>query len=74
MTEELKKPKKLNSRWRKGAIRYSSERTIEHTRHVRQADGSRRRETDAPTEARYVERFRDADGWRKGARIRKRGS
>jgi hypothetical protein len=64
---------KMNSRWRKNAQRYSTERTVEHTRFVRQADGSRRRETDAPTEVRYVERVREAEGWRKGARVKKRG-
>jgi hypothetical protein len=66
--------KKLNSRWRKGAVRYSSDRTVEHTRYVRQADGSRRRKTDAPTERVFVDRLRDADGFRNGARVMKRGN
>jgi hypothetical protein len=71
VTEETK-PGKMNSRWRKGAQRYDTKRTVEHTRHVRMADGSRRRETDAPTEVRFCERAHEATGWRNGARIRKR--
>jgi len=63
---------KMNSRWRKGAQRYSTERTVEHTRSVRQADGNRRRETDSVTEVRFVERAHEGPEWRKGARIRKR--
>jgi hypothetical protein len=70
---EEKKSGKMNSRWRKGAVRYDPKRTVEHTRHVRQADGSRRRETDAPTEVRFVERAHETAGWRKGAKIRKQG-
>jgi len=64
---------KMNSRWRKGAVRYDSKRTVEHTRFVRQPDGSRRKESDSPTEVKYCERAheRAGDGWRKGARIRK---
>jgi hypothetical protein len=62
---------KMNSRWRLGAQRYSTKTTVEHSRSVRQADGSFRREVDAPTEARFVERTHEAAGWRKGARIRK---
>ena len=71
MTEE-QKPKKLNSRWRKGAQRYSAERTVDRTRQVRQADGKYRRETDAVTEPRFVESIHEGPEWRKGARIRKR--
>jgi hypothetical protein len=69
MTESTK----LNTRWRKGAQRYRSDRTVEHTRYVRQPDGSRRRKTDAPTEVLFVARLREGEGWRNGARVRKRG-
>ena len=64
---------KMNSRWRKGAQRYDTKRTVEQTRFIKQLDGSRRRETDAPTEVRFVERAHEAAGWRKGARIKKTG-
>jgi hypothetical protein len=67
------KPKKLNSRWRKGAVRYSTERTVEVTRHTQQADGKRRRETDAVSEPRFIERLHEATGWHRGARVRKLG-
>lgn len=63
--------KKLNSRWRKHAQRYSSDRTVEQTRYVRQPDGSRRRKTDAPTEVAFVARLREPAGWRNGARVSK---
>lgn len=53
------KPKKLNSRWRKGAERYSSKRTVEDRTHK-----------DAPTEVRYNERRHEQPGWRNGARIK----
>lgn len=73
-TETAYEPKKaMNSRWRKGAQRYSSDRTIEHTRYVRQPDGSRRRKTDAPSEVQFVSRLRETFGWRNGARVRKLG-
>ena len=72
MTEEQKQTK-LNSRWRKGAVRFSTKTTVEHTRHVKMPDGSRRRESDSPTEAKYCERFTSAPGWKNGARISKRG-
>jgi hypothetical protein len=68
MTESLST--KVNTRWRKGAQRYSTDRTVEHARWVRQPDGGRRLERDAPTEVRYVERAREAPGWRRGARVR----
>jgi hypothetical protein len=68
------KQTKLNSRWRKGAVRFSTKTTVEHTRFTRMPDGSRRREQDSPTEAKYVERMHAAPGWRNGARITKRGN
>lgn len=71
-TQGVPMRRKINSRWRNGAVRYSTDRTVEHTRYVRQPDGSRRRKTDAPTEAAFVERLREPADWRKGARIRKR--
>lgn len=64
--------RKIHSRWRKGAQRYPSDRTVEHTRYVRQSDGSRRRKTDAPTEAAFVQRLHEGSDWRHGARVRKR--
>jgi hypothetical protein len=74
-TQPAPKPKKIkmNSRWRKGAQRYDSKRTVDHTRFVRQPDGSRRKESDSPTEVKYCERAHERadNGWRKGARIRK---
>jgi hypothetical protein len=71
VNDEQPKLKKLNSRWRKGAQRYSTERTVDHVRHVMQADGKRRREVDAVAEPRFVERAHEAAGWRNGARIKK---
>ena len=62
----------MNSRWRKGAERYSTKRTVDDTRYVRQPDGACRKEADAPTEARYNERRHSPQGWRNGARITKR--
>lgn len=59
----------INSRWRKGAVRYSSERTVEQTRFVRTARGIRR-VTDSPTEVKFCERSRQPFGWRGGARGR----
>ncbi len=74
MTETTEpKKSKINSRWRKGAQRYSTKTTVEQTRHVRQANGSRRKESDAPTEARYVDRAHEVAGWRNGARVQKLG-
>ena len=64
----------MNSRWRKGAQRYDTKRTVEQTRHVRRPDGSIRRESDAPTEQKFCERTHEQPGWKNGARIQKRGS
>jgi hypothetical protein len=67
-------PAKLNSRWRSKDVpprRYDPKRTVEHTRYVRQADGTRRRETDAPTEQKYCERMHTQPGWHRGAKVRK---
>lgn len=72
MSDTEPKRRKINSRWRKGAQRYPSDRTVEHTRYGRQPDGARRRKTDAPTEAVFVARLHEAEGWRHGARIVKR--
>ena len=41
----------MNSRWRKGAERYSAKRTVEDRRLV-----GDRYENDAPTEVRFIER------------------
>lgn len=62
---------KMNSRWHKGAQRYSTTRTVEHARWVKGPDGGWRLEKDAPSEARYVERVHAVPGWRSGARVRK---
>ena len=67
MSDELKR-KKMNSRWRKGAQRYSSERTVESSA----GDGEGRRSSSRLTEARWVEAQHEQPGWRNGARIRKR--
>jgi hypothetical protein len=66
-------PANVNSRWRKGAQRYDTKRTVEQTRFVRQPGGARRRETDAPTEQKFCERVHEQPGWKNGARIQKRG-
>ena len=58
---------KLNSRWRKGAERYSPKRTVDDRRLV-----GDRYETDAPTEVRFIERKHSPQGWRNGARVTKR--
>lgn len=65
----VRKPK-LNSRWRPGAERYSKKDTVTRIRTVKKRDGARRVEVDTPTEAAYVEGFREQPGWRNGARIR----
>jgi hypothetical protein len=52
--------------------RISNDRTVEHTRFVRQPNGSRRKVTDTPTERVFVERSHEASEWRNGARVRKR--
>jgi hypothetical protein len=70
VTDEPKK-KKVLSRWGKNTPRYDSKRTVDHTRFVKGPDGARRRETDAPTEAKFCERSHEQSGWRNGARIRK---
>lgn len=73
--QPAEKPRKIkmNSRWRKGAVRYSTKTTVDHTRFTRQPDGSRRKESDSPTEVKYCERAHEMAGgpFRKGARIRK---
>jgi hypothetical protein len=61
---------KMNSRWRKGAERFSSKTTVEHARWVKDPNGGRRLEKDAPTEVRFVERCHAQPGWRNGAKIR----
>lgn len=66
------KQTKMNSRWRKGAIRYDTKRTVDQTRFVRQPDGTRRRETDAPTEVKFCDRVHESAGWRNGARVTKK--
>ena len=71
MSEVTEKPKKLNSRWRKGAERYSQQRTVEDTRYARDARGHWKRETDSPTEKAFVERRHQSAPWRNGARVRK---
>ena len=58
---------KMNSRWRKGAERYSAKRTVEDRRLV-----GDRYENDAPAEVRFIERKHSPAGWRNGARITKR--
>jgi hypothetical protein len=62
----------INSRWRKGAVRYDTKRTVEATRYVTQPNGVRRKETDSPTEVKFCERLHANPGWRNGARVSKR--
>lgn len=74
MNDAVVRPsKKLNTRWRKGAQRYSSDRTVEHSRYVKTPDGARRRKTDSPSEVMFVSRMHEPTGWRNGARVRKLG-
>jgi len=63
----------MNSRWRKGAIRYSQERTLDDARWVRESATSRhkRLERDAVTEVAFCERRHEQTGWSRGARVRK---
>jgi hypothetical protein len=56
---------KPNSRWRKGAERYSSKTTVERTT----LGKDRRRETNSLTEAKACEQARESLGWFKGARV-----
>lgn len=62
---------KMNSRWRKGAQRYSSERTVELAHWVREPDGGRRLERKAVTEILFVQRGHEPYGWKNGAKVRK---
>jgi len=71
MSDAKPKSTKLNSRWRKGAQRYSSERTVDVTRYPKQTDGKRRRETDSASELSFISRSHEATGWHRGARVRK---
>lgn len=57
--------RKMNSRWRKGAQRYSSDRSME----IRGKN-----ETERVTELVFVERLHAQPGWRNGAKIRKLGN
>jgi hypothetical protein len=57
---------KPNSRWRKGAERYSSKTTVERTT----LGKDRRRETNSLTEAKACEQAKERSGWKNGARIR----
>lgn len=71
MSEETAKPRKMNTRWRKGAPRYSSERTVETARWVKQPDGGKRLERKAVTEILFVARAAEPYGWKNGAKVRK---
>ncbi len=69
-TEAKKPKKKLNSRWRKGAVRYSNERMVDDARWVRRGK-FHRLESDSIGEIAFCERRYEGIGWRKGARITK---
>jgi hypothetical protein len=62
--------KKVNSRWGSRGQRYSSDRTVEDSRQVRDRRGVKRLKRDAPSEVQWCERRREAFGWRNGARLR----
>jgi hypothetical protein len=61
----------INSRWRKGAQRYSSDRTVESVQWVRNPEGGRRLVRKAVSEVLFVNLAHELPGWRKGARLRK---
>lgn len=60
---------KPNSRWRSGRPRYSSDRTVEDSRQVRDRRGIKRLKRDAPSEVQWCDRRRESFGWRNGARV-----
>jgi hypothetical protein len=62
---------KINSRWRKGAQRYSSKRTVESARWVKDPSFGRRLVRKMVTELLFVEQGHEPYGWRHGARLHK---
>lgn len=60
--------KGANSRWLKGRIRVSTERTLEDGRWVRHGSGWRF-ETEQVTERAWVDRRKESEGWRNGAKV-----
>ena len=62
--------KKPNSRWNKGAERYSAQKFVEASRWEKMPDGSRRRVEENVSQADYAKRFADQHGWHGGAKVR----
>ena len=62
---------KINSRWRKGAQRYSEKRTVELTRWVKDFAFGHRLVRKVVTEILFVAMGREPYGWKNGAKVRK---
>jgi hypothetical protein len=62
---------KSKSRWRGGAQRYSTTRTVEHASWVPDLGGGLRLVRKMLTEAAFVAVHREPYGWHNGARVRK---
>lgn len=62
---------KMNSRWRKGAVRYSGDRVVESSHWVRDPLGGKRRVVKAVTEVLFVLQGHEPYGWKNGAKVRK---
>jgi hypothetical protein len=63
---------KLNSRWGRPSTRYSTERKVERTRFLRNAEGVRRKKQDSPNEVEFCAESREGFGWKNGARVRRK--
>ena len=61
--------RKVNSRWSRVDLRYSTSRTVEHTHYARNRRGVLVLKVDSPTEPVYCERMHETYPWRKGARV-----
>jgi hypothetical protein len=61
-------PKQVrNTRWRKGAERYSTKRSLDDVRWIKGV-----KTEDSVTEVAFCERRHSSPGWHRGARVRKR--
>lgn len=61
----------MNSRWRKGAQRYDSKRTVESSRWVNDPAFGKRLVRKVVTEVLFVAYAHEPYGWKNGARVRK---
>lgn len=64
------KKRKLNSRWRRPNLRYSTERKIERARWARNGRRAWRLSIDSVSEVGYCREIREAAGFHRGARVR----